>query len=562
MEQLRKLLASLSLRQRVTIGVAVVAIVAALLGLRSWNRERGFKPLYSGLAAEDAGAVVERLRADGVEFRIDETGGVIRVPAEQVAEARLKMAASGLPKTGRIGFELFDQNNFGLTEFAEQVNFRRAIEGELERSILSLSEIEHARVHISLPRDSVFLESRQEAKASVVVTLRSGRALSAQNGQAICHLVASAVDRLAPEAVTVVDTTGRLLVRPRKTSGEEGAEPPEETLEYKLKLERDLVQKIHLTLEPLLGSERFRASAAVDIDLTSGEQSEETFDPSRSVMLNSQKSEDTSGSAISGGVPGTASNLPRPDARTAGKAGVSASRRSENVTFQTSKTVRRLRLPKGALKRMSLAIVLDQELRWEGEGPGAKRVLVPPDPATVESIRQLVAAATGLSEERGDVLTVETLPFDSTRHAEPPPSPAAPPDQPGGMPAPWRTLLEQMNPALLAGVALGVLLLLGAPLAYFLVRARRRKRVQAELPRALAGVEGESGDAGEDAGERLAAREAERARLEREALASLRLPPVETKKSEVLNKHLREQAKKDAEGMAQLIRTWIHENET
>src|SRR5205085_1351234 len=231
----------------------------------SWNRERDFRPLYTNLAAEDAGAVMQKLKEEGVEYRVDDTGTAMRVPSGRVAELRLRMASAGLPKTGRIGFELFDKGNFGLTEFAEQVNYRRAIEGELERSIGALSEIERARVHISLPKDSVFLESKQEAKASVVLSLRTGAKLSAQNGAAITYLVSSAVDRLAPEAVTVLDSRGNLLVRPHKAA-EAGSDQPEADLEYRQKMERDLVLKIAATLEPLLGAEKYRAGASVDID--------------------------------------------------------------------------------------------------------------------------------------------------------------------------------------------------------------------------------------------------------------------------------------------------------
>ena len=204
MNQIRQLLASLTLRQQVSIGIAILVMGVGLWQFSNWNRERDFRPLYANLPADDAGEVIAKLKTDGIEYRVDDSA--IRVQSDKVAEVRLRMAAAGLPKTGRIGFELFDKTNFGLTEFAEQVNYRRAIEGELERSIMALTEIERARVHISLPKDSVFLESKQEAKASVVVSLRTGARLSAQNGAAITYLVASAVDRLSPDAVSVIDT--------------------------------------------------------------------------------------------------------------------------------------------------------------------------------------------------------------------------------------------------------------------------------------------------------------------------------------------------------------------
>ena len=164
MNQIRKLLASLTLRQQVSIVLTIVAVGVGLWTFAKWNRERDFRPLYANLAAEDAGAVMQKLKEEGVEYRVDDSGTTLRVPSDKVAELRLQMASAGLPKTGRIGFELFDKNSFGLTEFAEQVNYRRAIEGELERSIRALAEIERARVHISLPKDSVFLESKQEGQ--------------------------------------------------------------------------------------------------------------------------------------------------------------------------------------------------------------------------------------------------------------------------------------------------------------------------------------------------------------------------------------------------------------
>src|SRR5882724_337436 len=309
MDQIRKLITSLTLRQQIYIGAALIAVGIGLWVFTKWNHERDFRPLYTSLASEDAGAVMTKLREENIEYRVDEGGSTLRVRSDKVAELRLRMAAEGLPKTSRIGFELFDKSNFGLTEFAEQVNYRRAIEGELERSIMALSEIERARVHISLPKDSVFLESKQEAKASVVVNLRARAKLTPQNGAAITYLVASADSRLSPEAVTVLDTRGNLLVRPHKASTEAGGDQAEADLEYRQKMERDLVLKIGSTLEPLLGAEKFRAGASVEVDFTSADQSEETFDPSRSAMVTVQKTEDVSGAALQAGIPGTASNL-------------------------------------------------------------------------------------------------------------------------------------------------------------------------------------------------------------------------------------------------------------
>ena len=228
--------------------------MAGLAAFSRWNRERDFRPLYSALSPEDAAAVLAKVRESGSEFRLSDNGTVVLVPSAKVAELRLQLAAAGIPKSGRIGFELFDKTNFGASDFTEQVNYHRALEGELERSVMSLAEVEQARVHITFPKDSVFLESRQPAKASVLVKLRAGAQLSAQNVAAICQLTASAVEGLAPEAVSVVDMRGNLLNRRAQAlSPRTIREPSEAALDYRQKIEHDLLAKINTTLEPLLG---------------------------------------------------------------------------------------------------------------------------------------------------------------------------------------------------------------------------------------------------------------------------------------------------------------------
>src|SRR5204862_6397650 len=188
--------------------IAATCVIAGLVTFSHWSQERDFRPLYSSLSPEDAGAVLAKVREGGSEFRLAEGGTSVLVPSSRVAELRLQLAAAGVPKSGRIGYELFDKTNFGTSDFAEQVNYHRALEGELERSIVSLSEVEQARVHLTLPKESIFLESRQPAKASVLVKLRPGARLAPQNVAAICQLMASAVEGLAPEAVSVVDMRG------------------------------------------------------------------------------------------------------------------------------------------------------------------------------------------------------------------------------------------------------------------------------------------------------------------------------------------------------------------
>jgi flagellar M-ring protein FliF len=566
MDQLKQLAASLSLRQKISLLGAAAAVILGLWWLSRWNSERDFRPLYTGLAAEDAGAVVAKLRETNVDYRVGENGTSVLVPSEKVAELRLQMAAAGLPKTGRIGFELFDKTNFGITEFTEQVNFRRAVEGELERSVMSLAEVERARVHVTFPKNSVFLESRQPAKASVLLQLRTGARLSPGNVIAIAHLVSSAVESLTPEAVSILDMQGNLLSRPRKSLSEEEA-LGEASLDYRQKVERDLLSKINSTLEPLLGPDKFRAGVFVECDFTSGEQSEETFDPTRSVMVTAQRSEDISGVAAASGIPGTASNLPRPAVRP-GSSGAGVTRRTENISYQTSRTIRKVHLPQGTIKRVSISLLVDQHVRWEGSGATAKRVVEPPSPEKMKIIRDLVAGVSGFSAERGDQIIVETLPFEPAV-----PLNAMPDSEPTVQTPPglafwrWPAKLEWTVVTKIAAGAAAALVL-GGVLLLFLRRRARRKKKAATMVRAIAGggeaagaIEGDSDDFGKRLQDQLAEQAALKEKQTLEALHSLKLPTIHTKKSEVLIKHISEEAKKDPATAAQIIRSWLNETE-
>src|SRR5580704_16957988 len=312
MDQFKRLAGNFSAGQLWTILIAAVLVAFGVYALVNWERERDFRPLYTSLSPEDASVVVQKLKESATPFRLANSGTTISVPEEKVAELRLEMAGAGVPKSGRIGFEIFDKTNFGMTDFAEHVNYRRALEGELERSVMTVAEIEQARVHISLPQESVFLEARQPAKASVLIKIHSGANLPESAMPAITNLVASAVEGLAPEMVSVLDMRGNLLNRPKRGPGDQSGSS-DSALEYRHRVEQDLTAKLNSTLEPLVGAGRFRAAVSAECDLTSGEQSDENYDPTHSVMVTSQTSEDISSpshGAAAGGVPGTASNLP------------------------------------------------------------------------------------------------------------------------------------------------------------------------------------------------------------------------------------------------------------
>jgi flagellar M-ring protein FliF len=550
------------------LAAAVAAVIGGLAAFSRWSHYRDFRPLYTNLPAEDASAVLTRLRERGVEFQLQDGGTTLLVPSARVDELRIELAGAGVPRSGRVGFELFDKNNFGATEFAEQVNFHRALEGELERSVMALAEVEQARVHITLPKDSVFLESRRPAKASVMVKLRPGARLAAQSVAAICHLTASAVEGLQPDAVTVVDMMGQLLSRPHRALSPDGIEPTEGMLEFRTQVERDLAAKISATLEPLLGADKFRAGVSAECDFTSGEQSEELYDPNRTAVVTSSKSEDSKEAPAPAGVPGTASNLPRPTSRPVTQ-NAGFSRRTESTTYQPSRTVRRIRLPQGALKRLSVSLLVDYAVRWEGP-PGKQRRIVEPVPTEkLKVIRELVAGAVGLVPDRGDQLVIETLPFESTLTWEPPAPPAARPAPAADWIPPWLTKwIEGAGVLAAAGAALAGLVLIIGGLWLILRRRIQSSSENFEAGRALPAGPVPAGSAAAESaapliGEALQRKLSEQAALKEkqaaEALNALKLPPVATQRAEVLTRHLTDEAKKDPVGIAKLVRSLMNE---
>ena len=563
MDQLKNLFASFSLKQKISMAIMAIAVLAAIYGLANWHREQDFKPLYTGVAAEDAAVIVQKIKESGSEYRLSETGGRISVPSSKVAELRLEMAAAGLPKSGRIGFELFDKTNFGATEFVEHVNYNRALEGELERSIGSLNAVEVARVHLTAAKDSVFVESREQAKASVVVKLKPGALLLPQNVSAIQQLVGSAVEGLNPEDVAVVDTRGSLLSRRKLSSNDD---PSDAMFERKQRIEHDLLDKINNTLEPLLGRDKFRAGVTVDCDLASSEENEETYDPTKSVMTNSQKTEEVSTGSGGAGIPGTASNLPRPPARVGGPTNTT-SRRTENVSYESSHLVKKTRIPDGGVKRLSVSVLVAQQVRWEGKGSAKKPVPVPVAPETLKAVNDLVVAVTGFTQQRGDQITVESLPFEATMEEAPEMGTLA-----TGKPLPlsWKDRLKDPTTMIAAGAGAGLILIIGILLMLVMKKGKKEAAgaqgkviTKADLAKAVEEAKAtaalESATAVEQMQAALTGRKEEQHNADLAALASLKLPTVTTKKADVLTKEIRESTKKDSITSANVLQTWLHD---
>ena len=473
-EQTTNLVNSISPRRRVALVGIVLAAGIGIQQFVQWQKDRGFKPIYSGLGSEDAGQVVQKLKESGVEYRLAEGGGAILVPEARVAELRLEMANAGLPRSGRIGFELFDKTTFGATDFAEHINFRRAVEGELERSEMSISEVEQARVHVSFAKDSIYAESRQPAKASVLVKLRTGFSLPPQSVLAITYLLSSAVEGLSPDQVSVLDMRGRLLSKPKRMGPSGAQDASDATMEHQQQIEKDLLDKIQLTLGPLLGEDKFRAAVSVECELTSGEQSEEIYDPTKSVMLTSQSAVDSAPSSPAGG---PVSSVTAKEAASAPRSSGGTGRKTENITFQTSRTVRRTTLPQGGVKNISISVLLDQGVKWEKTSSGLQKVFVPPSADALKVIRELVAGVSGMKKERGDQLIVESLPFESTINAEPPEKTdkSAPANSLMGIVIGGQPLEQLVREPKWLAVAGGLSLVVLAAFAALIFRARKRK---------------------------------------------------------------------------------------
>jgi flagellar M-ring protein FliF len=362
-----------------------------------------YKPLMTGMEPADAQALASRLAAKSIEYQISPDGKTVSVPADKVDASRLEVASEGMPHSGRLGFELFDKLNWGQTEFDEKVNYQRALEGELERTIQTLRDVESARVHLVMPTDSVFLDRERAAKASVILRLRS-RQLSEDTQRSIASLVSGAVDKLSPQNVTITDADTNQPFNRHQPGSASDAE-----------LADELSKRLVTTLEPVAGAQRIRASVNVDYDNSSSEENQETYDPKSAVAVTMQTSEEkTSGGETTGGVPGTASNVPSANApaKTEDQADDTVqSSKTQNATYAVDKVVRHTVQPVGRIHRITAALLVDDAVEIQqanGKSTETRRKRTPDE---LKQIEVLAAAAIGLDEKRGDTLAVQNLSF-------------------------------------------------------------------------------------------------------------------------------------------------------
>jgi len=393
--------------------VAASLMLAGLLGGLLWYGMRtDWRTLYSGLDPEDARQIGLTLTQAQIPYDVADNGMTLRVPAAQLDKARLATAAKGGVKSGRMGFELFDKPNWVGSEFDEQVNFQRALEGELEHTVGSLADVESARVHLVLAHDSLFRDQERPAKASVVLKLRHG-SLADGEADSIRNLVASAVDGLSPDHVVLVDASGHSPL---------GLKTPDA---LRLGAEQALEDKLISTLEPVTGPGNVRASVTLDHDPDAVEETRETYDPTQTAPLSMERTEQTTGGQpVAAGVPGAASNAPNTQALPVypRQATPPQTSRTESGTYGVSKTVRHMVENPGKVRRLTAAIVVNDRLVQAATGKNAAQW----QPRSADELRNLTSlaqAAVGFDSSRGDIVTVQNLPFDENRT---PPAPSAP----------------------------------------------------------------------------------------------------------------------------------------
>ncbi len=378
-----------------------------------------YSVLYSDLSTTDAGAVVQRLKELKIGYRLE--GNTISVsPPSQVHELRLSLASEGLPKTGSVGYELFDGTSFATTTLGEMVKKQRALQGELERTIMSLDAVVAARVHISQPEKTIFAKQAQDPGASVLLKLKPGSELDKKQIKGITNFVASGVEGLKPENVTIIDEFGNLLSARPEEGDDFGADATR--LQYSREIERGYVQRIESMLAKVLGPGKVVARVTADLDFSSSEREEESYDPGSRVIRSERSIEEGSGSEQRGGVPGVVSNLSNDPRAMEQQEGVTEqnSRRENVKNFEISRAVTRSAQARGKLIRLSAAVLVDgkaaelPELDAEGKPTGkVSKSYEALAPEVISQVEGIVKSAVGFDSTRGDVVTVENVPFFS-----------------------------------------------------------------------------------------------------------------------------------------------------
>jgi flagellar M-ring protein FliF len=412
--QFKQVFDKLTLFQKISIGAALAAVVTTLFVLIIWANRPVYKTLYANMNTDDAPLVVNKLKAGNVPYRLKDGGSTVEIPQELVYDTRLEMAQEGLPKGGGAGFELFDRSSYGMTEFLQDVNYQRALQGELARTISNLNEIEETRVHLTIPKNRLFIAEEESAKATVVVKLRRNADLNREQVKAIGSLVAGAVKGLTPEGVQIIDTSGRLL----SEFLDEINSPVMMTqtqFEYQRRIERDLENKLYTILSRALGEGGAVAKVTAEIDFSKRETNKEEFG-TEPVLRSAENIEIISTNSPEGpqGVPGVESNLAEP--QVLGSNMISSYEKTEERSnFEINRTVTQEVKAYGTIKKLSVAVVIDNKnVNRTDENGNLITESVSRSQEEINTIRNLVATAVGLDQNRGDQVEVSNISFDTS----------------------------------------------------------------------------------------------------------------------------------------------------
>jgi flagellar M-ring protein FliF len=401
----------------------IAAVIAVMVVFWLWSQQPDYRVLFSNFTDKDGGAIVAALDKMNVPYKLSDSGSAILVPAAQVHQARLKLASEGLPKGGNIGFELLEKQKFGVSQFVEQVNFQRGLEGELERSIQAIDSVESAIIHLAIPKQSVFVRDQQKPTASVLLNVLPGRNLDANQVSAIVHLVASSVPHLPATNVTVVDQNGNLLSDTSKNAGGKNLDPAQ--LKYIDELQNNISRRIESIIAPIVGPGNVRAEASVEVDFSTTEQAAEIYKPNQNtpeVAVRSMQSNESSSTEANGatGVPGALSNQPPADATApitteegevttvAAAAPPLNVQKNTTTNFEVDKTVRYVQQAMGGVKRINVAVVVNNMPVVDAEGKTTYRPLTEDEK---QQINELARQAMGFNQERGDALAVVNSAF-------------------------------------------------------------------------------------------------------------------------------------------------------
>lgn len=547
--------------QRMAIVAAAVATIGLMAALIFYGSQPEYAVLFSDLKPADAQGIVEKLKAANVPYKLSEGGTALSVPTERVSELRLQVAASGALSGGHVGFDLFDRNNFGATDFAQQVNYQRALEGELARTLEGLDEVESARVHITQARESVFTEQAQHAKASIMLRVRQGRELSRERTESIINLVGSAVEGLDPADVSMTDTLGRVLSAPGHGARAGDSASFNEHLDMRRKFESETASRIISLLEPVSGIGHVRADVAADLDFSQIEQTEEKYDPKSAVIRSQQMTQEARNTAapLQGGGAGARAN----DTSAQGANGAAQSAAAQNktistgdqrsattTTFEIDKTVKHTLGGGGRVTRLSVSVVVDYK--------GVNGTQTTRTPEELKKMQDLVAAAVGIDAERGDQIVVQSIPFD-----QPTIETKAP------------TWLDHNRDLVRTAIKYGALVFAALLVILFVVRPARkalRSAAGARQPQLLTAGETltlggqRAGDLAAQLSESMSGEQAAprtvaeiEAEMEAEVAREMASFMPDVKRAAAVKRQLVDQTQKDPELAAKTIRGWLHE---